>query len=100
MRIVGSALQCALGAGRLWGTVKTAASPDLPVKRRVHVVEAVVDRLITVPAAGLGISTISGEQGEWVARGLDPAKKYHAIAYDHTGQYDPVIKMNLVPTVD
>ena len=33
-------------------------------------------------------------------RNLDPARKYHAIAYDHTGQYDPVIKLNLIPTVD
>ncbi|MDD3674979.1 hypothetical protein [Thauera propionica] len=40
------------------------------------------------------------EAGNWEVRLLDPAKKYHAIAYDHTGQYDPVIKMNLTPTVD
>ncbi|MCK2088100.1 hypothetical protein MXC99_07900 [Thauera aromatica] len=44
--------------------------------------------------------TWADESGNWEVRNLDPALKYHVIAYDHTGVHDPVIKMNLVPTVD
>lgn len=46
------------------------------------------------------IWTWADENGNWEVRNIDPALKYHAIAYDHTGQYDPVIKLNLIPTVD
>ena len=41
----------------------------------------------------------SDADGNWEFRNLDPALRYHVIAYDHTGVHDPVIKMNLVPTV-
>lgn len=89
-------------AGRLYGSTKVAGAPETPVRRRVQVVEARENAHGHVfPTDGMRSTWVwADEAGNWEVRLLDPAKKYHAIAYDHTGQYDPVIKMNLTPTVD
>lgn len=89
-------------SGRLYGTAHLAGSPSIPVKRRVQLTESAINgHGLVFPVDGTKSTWVwSDENGEWEARYLDPSKKYHIIAYDHTGQYDPVIKMNLVPTVD
>lgn len=87
-------------SGRLFGTTKNSANPDAPVKRRVHLLVADSAMLISIPRFDMGEIVVSSDSGEWEFQGLNPLRKYHVIAYDHTGQYDPVVKMNLVPTVD
>lgn len=88
--------------GRLFGTTKVAGNPDSPARRRVQVIPAAQNAHgFVFPNAEAAVAgTWSDDTGNWEVRNLDPARKYHVIAYDHTGQYDPVIKMNLVPTVD
>lgn len=88
--------------GRLHGTTKEAGSPDAPVRRRVQIIAAENNSHGHVfPNSNSSVTwTWADEAGNWEVRNLDPTLKYHAIAYDHTGQYDPVIKLNLVPTVD
>ena len=89
-------------AGRLFGTTKAAGPPDTPIRRRVQIAESETNSHGHVfPNNRSSVTWVwADENGNWEVRNLDPAKKYHAIAYDHTGQYDPVIKMNLIPTVD
>lgn len=89
-------------AGRVFGTTKVAGTPDTPVRRRVQIIEAASNAHgHAFPALGALVTWVwSDANGEWEVLRLDPAKRYHAIAYDHTGQYDPVIKLNLIPTVD
>lgn len=66
--------------------------------RRVHVIEGVAGVLLTSIGTPIGELTLSDTNGQWEVRGLNPSSKYHAISYDHTGEYDPVVKMNLIPT--
>lgn len=89
-----------LPAGVLRGTTKIAGLPDVSVKRRVQVFKSENAHGQIFPTTEYVSWMWSSEQGDWEFSGLDPSLKYHVIAYDHTGQYDPVIKMNLVPTVD
>lgn len=86
--------------GRLWGSTVTAGAPDAPVSRVVHLLSGASARGMIGSNASPVRWMQSDAQGNWQFDRLDPAAKYHVIAYDHTGQYDPVIKMNLVPTVD
>lgn len=86
--------------GRLFGTTKVAGLPDAPVRCRVQLVSAENPGGTIFPINNFVNWIYSDENGNWEFRNLDPAIKYHAIAYDHTGQYDPVVKMNLIPTVD
>lgn len=89
-------------SARLFGTTKISAPTEAVVRRRVQVVSAGNNAHGHVfPAvASFSTWTWADENGNWEVRNLDPTMKYHVIAYDHTGQYDPVVKMNLVPTVD
>lgn len=91
-----------LSVARLYGSTKLAGLPDAPIRRRVQIVSAESNAHGHVFPSVAFFSTWvwADESGNWEVSGLDPARKYHAIAYDHTGQYDPVIKMNLIPTVD
>lgn len=103
MRIFGlMRLSPSLRPGRLYGTTRQAGAPDVPVRRRVQIVAAVSNAHgHAFPAVGSFATWVwADESGNWVVRNLDPALRYHAIAYDHTGVHDPVIKLNLVPTVD
>ncbi len=88
--------------GRIFGTTKESGIPDAPVRRRVQIIAAVSNAHGHVfPNADPSVTwTCADESGNWEVRNLDPTLKYHVIAYDHTGVHDPVIKMNLVPTVD
>lgn len=96
----GNPAQVELFKGVLRGTTKTAGNPDAPVARRVQLFEATAGQVLANQATAMCTTTVSGADGEWEATGLNPALKYNVIAYDHTGQYDPVVKLNLTPTVD
>ncbi len=91
-----------LFVARLYGSTKLAGLPDEPIRRRVQIVSAETNAHghVFPTVASFSTWTWADENGNWEVRNLDPALKYHAIAYDHTGQYDPVIKLNLIPTVD
>ncbi|MDX9717250.1 MAG: hypothetical protein RBT67_07745 [Thauera sp.] len=86
--------------GRLFGTTKVAGSPDTAAVRRVQIIEAVPNAHGHIfPALGAVVTWVwSDANGEWEVPRLDPTKKYHAIAYDHTGVHTPVIKTNLIPS--
>lgn len=86
--------------GRLFGTTMVAGDPDAPVRRRVQLFTAANAHGQVFPQTQYVDWQWSAPDGSWAFFDLDPAQRYHAIAYDHTGQYDPVIKMNLVPSVD
>ncbi|ENO82079.1 hypothetical protein B447_05058 [Thauera sp. 27] len=88
--------------GRLFGSTKIAGSPDVPIRRRVQIVSAVSNAHGHVfPNSESSVTwTWADEDGNWEVQNLNPSLKYHVIAYDHTSVYDPVIKLNLVPTVD
>lgn len=95
-------IQSVVAVGKLFGTTKVAGLPDSPVRRRVQIVQAGQNAHgLAFPTLGSTISwKWAGNDGAWQFDGLDPGLKYHVIAYDHTGVHDPVIKLNLVPTVD
>lgn len=90
-----------LPAGRLYGTTKQAGAPDVPVRRRVQIVQAASNAHGHVfPTVGASVAWVwSDDDGNWEVDNINPDGKYHAIAYDHTGVHDPVIKLNLTPEV-
>lgn len=84
--------------GSLSGTTKVAGSPDTAVRRLVQL-------FISNNAFGAALPVVdvvrwqwSDASGNWQFSNLDPALRYGVIAYDHTGTYDPVVKLNLIPT--
>lgn len=85
--------------GYLDGSTKIAGLPDVAVQRLVQLVTAANAHGQVFPYSNVVAWKWSAPDGSWRFDGLDPAQKYHAIAYDHTGQYDPVVKLNLVPSV-
>lgn len=89
-------------SGRLYGSTVVAGSPDSPVRRRVQIIAAAANAHGHIfPSLGAFVTWLwADEAGNWELPGLDPAQQYHVIAYDHTGVYDPVIKLNLIPEVD
>lgn len=84
--------------GYLAGLVSIAGTPDSPASRKIHIFTHESAGLFPLPTAK-GWAWSSPDGGYRFDR-LDPALRYGIIAYDHTGQYDPVIKLNLIPTVD
>lgn len=98
-------LAASFAFGRVFGTVKISGLPDAPVMRKVVLISdqdnggryGVHNPGLPVPIQAVFSDPVDGS---FAFSGLNPSIKYHAIAYDHTGQYDPVVKMNLVPTVD
>lgn len=85
---------------RLFGTTVIAGTPDTPISRLVHLLQGVSVRGMIGHSATPVRWMQSDAAGNWEFRDLDPALRYHVIAYDHTGVHDPVLKLNLVPTVD
>lgn len=87
--------------GFLAGTTSVSGAPEELVRRRVQLVVAAGNAHGHIlPAIGRATWTWADVAGTWRFDNLDPALKYHVIAYDHTGAHDPVIKMNLTPSVD
>lgn len=82
---------------RLYGTTQT--SNGTPVARRVHVFEGSGPAGTVLGRVRLVAGTFSAPDGTWSVDYLDPSHRYHVIAYDHTGEHDPVLKLNLIPEV-
>lgn len=78
------------GAGRIFGTVKVDSSPDVPVYRRVWLMnqrDAVIIR-----------ETWSDEAtGEYEFTNIDESQKYSVISFDHTNNFRAVIADSVVP---
>lgn len=78
------------GRGRILSTVKRKASPaNLPVARRVRLHEQLT--------GGFVGETWSDSAGNYVFEYIDPACKYYAAAFDHTGEYRGTIADDLTP---
>lgn len=91
---------------RIFGTTKVAGTPDASVSRQVFLhcsgtqtqnAYGIANAVFPLPVA---MEISNPTDGVYEFRNLIADYIYHVIAYDHTGQYDPVIKMNLTPTVD
>lgn len=86
--------------GVVYGTTVLAGVPDVPVRRRVQLFECASAHGMAFPVAAIPIRwKWSAADGSYRFEGVDPAKTYGVIAYDHTGLHDPVIKLGLVPEV-
>ncbi len=88
-----------LPAGFITGTVKISGTPDVPVRRWVQLWVADLPYHRLLPDYTLLQAALSAADGSYHFVGLDPAKYYAVVSYDHTGVYDPVVKMNLIPEV-
>lgn len=75
-------------AGESPGLLTVAGSP---ASRRIDVYEIVTGILVA--------SKISGLDGSWRVNNLNPARRYRVIAYDHTLQFNAVIRDNITPAV-
>lgn len=84
----------------LTGTTGYVGPPERLSACLVQLLQADTVRTRMFPFSVLVRQQFSGPDGSYTFDRLDPAKRYDVIAYDPTGQYDPVVKMNLVPTVD
>lgn len=84
----------------LTGTTGYVGPPERVGSCLVQLLQADTVRTRMFPFSALIRQQLSGPDGSYTFDRLDPAKRYDVIAYDPTGQYDPVVKMNLVPTVD
>mgnify|MGYP001296124606 CR=1 FL=1 len=76
-----------------------AGLPDQPVPRRVQLFVAPNAHGTAFPSATLIATQVTDAAGRCRFEHLDPALRYGVIAYDHTGEFDPVIKTNLIPSV-
>lgn len=79
------------GLFRVDGTVKVAGSPDVPIRRKVCLVEKKSRRIAneTWSDAASGAYTFSSvKQGPWVV-----------LAFDHTGEYNAVVADNISGTL-
>lgn len=78
------------GTGRIFGTVKVDSSPDVPVHRRVWLMnqrDAVVIRE----------TWSDGTTGEYEFTNIDETQKYSVISFDHTNNFRAVIADSVVP---
>lgn len=78
------------GAGRIAGTVKVDSTPDYPVWRRVRLFDRRDNRLVRETWS-------SSETGAYSFEGINPARTYVVIAYDHTGVFNAEIRDNVTP---
>ncbi|MCW8918975.1 MAG: hypothetical protein OQL08_09200 [Gammaproteobacteria bacterium] len=90
----------AAGSACLEGTTAIAGDPDTPVSRDVYlsVEQDAASARTRRGASKLLERIVSAADGTWRVNNLDPTRHYSAVAYDHTGQYDPATKGGLVPT--
>ena len=87
--------------GVLYGTTVVGGLPDMPVPRRVQLFQYGPNAhgMVFPTNATVAGWQWSAPDGSYRFEGLDPEQRYSVIAYDHTGQYDPVVKLNLAPEV-
>ena len=81
------------GRGRIVGTVKNKGAPsDTPVYRRVRLFK---DR----DGQCVAETWSDPVTGAYAFENINPAHKYTALSYDHTGQFRAVVADNLTPEV-
>ena len=81
------------GRGRIVGTVKNKGEPsDTPVYRRVRLFK---DR----DGQCVAETWSDPVTGAYAFENINPAHKYTALSYDHTGQFRAVVADNLTPEV-
>ena len=88
-------------AGKLTGSVEFPSAAQTPVSWKLRLFFS-YDNL-DLMSGNLQIARWlngNGTSATFEFRELDPNVKYHAIAFDLSGKYDPVVKTNLIPTVD
>lgn len=95
-------LRPVLHPGVLYGTTRvpnpSGTPAELPVSRTVDIYEGEYLRPFALSAAQLVARTKSDAAGNWRVEGLNRDRHYSVVAYDHTGGYDPVVKINLIPS--
>lgn len=77
------------GTGRIYGTVKRDAVPDVPVYRRVR-----LHRMDGLPIREAWSDAVTGE---YTFNDLSLRYKYYVVAFDHTHDKRAVIADNLTP---
>jgi hypothetical protein len=78
------------GDGRIAGTVKEAGSPlDLPVHRRVRLYRKIDGLLIR--------EQWSAADGTYAFNNIVRTQLYYVLSFDHTGNYNGVIRDSLTP---
>lgn len=87
-------------SGYVEGSIKFAGPPDTPAQARVQLFKFYNAHNQIFPGNTIISWALTDFDGVYRFENLDPNTTYGIVAYDVTGQYDPVIKMNLVPTVD
>lgn len=91
-----------INAATLTLDTRIAGNPDEPTSRLVRLYRENDDgqaiRHGLEPLMLTIVATVwTDPNGKRVVQHLDPTHRFTAIAYDHTGQFDPVIKAGLVP---
>lgn len=76
------------GTGRISGTVKEAGTPDHAVKRRVRLHRKIDGMML--------FETWSKPDGTYLFENL-MIQPYYVVAFDHTGNYNGVIKDSIIP---
>lgn len=82
------------GTAALSGTTVLHDQAATPVSRPVELY-AVYSQLNRLERQIRIDAQWSSAAGQWAFTNLDPTARYAVIAYDPTGQYDPVIKIGL-----
>ncbi len=86
------------GNGQLQGIVLD--SKQKPLQRLVTVYEEVAPPGRSnkeVPRTFVGQKRSDPHTGKWLFSGLSELKTYMVITHDNTGEFDPVVKVNLKP---
>lgn len=78
------------GLGRIAGTVKVDSNPDYPVWRRVRLFDRRDSRLVREMWS-------DPVTGAYAFDGINPARRYVVIGYDHTGVHNAEILDNVAP---
>lgn len=78
------------GAGRIAGTVKVDSTPDYAVWRRVRLFDRRNNALVRE-------SWSNPVTGAYSFEGINPARTYVVIAYDHTGVFNAEIRDSVTP---
>ena len=78
------------GTGTITGTVKDKGTPDTPVVRRVRLHRKVDGMLVR--------ETWSAADGTYTFYRM-AAQLYYVVSHDHTGNFNAVIKDNILPVL-
>ena len=78
------------GPGQITGTVKEKGAPNMPLRRRVCLIEE-ASRTLTRETWS------DATTGSYVFRNLDLQRRYTVLSYDHSGVYRAVVADGQIP---